>query len=222
MTPYSRRVFISAGSIFFVGSAAEVLKPKTLESPPIELGAKLRIPDHIGSWYAHDDGPVVMPDQGGADGIYDQILAKSFTSPTGHNVSLLFGYSNIQTGLHRLHRPEACYDSAGYLISRAKKEIFEIPKYAKIKGNSFIASRPGSSECVFYWTRLGFSFPQSNAEQTELLIKKNLSGVSVDGILVRISTFVENGIDPFLVASEFCNNLFACVDANTRILMVGV
>ena len=217
----SRRQIVLGCTLLVAGPVSEYLRPRNAQRPGVPKGSRITLPTRCGAWNVRDTGDIILPDANATTGLYDQIEAKAYEASGLPQVMLMVAYGGLQTGPHRLHRPEDCYDAAGFRIHDHMRQDIPITARATIPAQSFIASRPDRDEVVLYWTRVGEAFPNSLAGQTRLTEQAALKGNIPDGILVRFSIASEHGADMSRYFKQFAEAFYLGSDEVTRKLIGG-
>jgi EpsI family protein len=148
------------------------------------------IPAKVGGWTAEKSSEVVLaaPDET-SDKLYQNLETRIYTGDALPAIMFLCAYSNVQKNDVQVHRPEVCYPASGYPITKNVAEKITVGKQ-DINARFLIADRGGPQEMILYWTRVGASFPIDWQSQRIEMAKANLSGTVPDGVLLRVSTIM--------------------------------
>jgi EpsI family protein len=186
--PMDRRSMLLGG--LFAASAGAVLLRQPREKIDYLGANKLEklIPKAFGQWeFATTSGLVVPPEDALESAIYSQLLTRVYTDGINAPVMLLIAQSAGQTGILQIHRPEVCYPAGGYQLSGLMPSALTAgPR--PVRGNRLTATRPGRSEQILYWTRIGDAMPTTWGQQRWTIARDNLRGKIPDAVLVRVSS----------------------------------
>ena len=106
---------------------------------------------------------------------------------------LAIAYASVQKQEIKIHQPEVCYQAAGFKIVRVNEHEFKLGNHANsIKGKQVLFRKDNRLEALSYWIRLGEAFPQSGMEMRLKILREGLKGKIDDGVLVRVSTLIED------------------------------
>ncbi|HYZ47752.1 MAG TPA: EpsI family protein, partial [Sphingomonas sp.] len=196
----SRRELIVGGACMAAAASAEVARPHnrvSLLGPHQSLEAA--VPRAFGRWKMREGEGIVTPQSENslAAKLYNQSVARFYEDPDGNAVMLLIAYGNTQSDTLQLHRPEVCYPAFGFEIVENRPAEIPLGHGAVLPTRNLVASLPGREERISYWTRIGEYLPVSNGEQREVRFRIALAGVIPDGVLVRISNFLEEDDQAF-------------------------
>ncbi|HEX8485485.1 exosortase C-terminal domain/associated protein EpsI [Sphingomonas sp.] len=180
-----RRQIVMGGALLAAAATATLLRPVRTTRALSRGAMAAMVPLRIGEYrYASSTGLIVAdPNETGET--YDQVLTRIYVADGKPPIMLLIAYGGAQdTGL-ALHRPDACYPSAGYQLSdRETTGLSGVPSGTAV---ALTAARGDRIEQLYYWTRIGRQFPATAVEQKLAVFAANLRGVLPDGVLVRLS-----------------------------------
>ena len=166
-------------------------------------------------------GDVILPDGGPDTGIYDQILGVNYQAAGAPEVMVLAAYCGLQTGPHRMHRPEVCYDASGFKLENSHPIKFHVKDQTAWDGRSLIARRGDRVEFINYWSRIGNSFPTDTSSQNKILLQDSFRGIIPDGILVRFSVIQRHDQITEAFLNDFANEMIANLDPTSKKLLLG-
>jgi EpsI family protein len=157
------------------------------------------IPAEFGQWseVRNDDGavsPSLQDEHGRPIAVYDRIVSRTYVEPGHPPVMLMIAYKRQQYQEDRVHRPELCYYSQGFVVTQPAKHELQIDHHT-ISEASFVAEAPQRRETVLYFIRIGSALTESSTAERLALFKAGLSNTIPDGILVRASV-VEDPSSP--------------------------
>lgn len=134
---------------------------------------------------------------------------------------LLVAYGAALDGSLTIHRPEACYPSAGFKIT--KTQLVPLPQRSPVRNAAFLtAKRGGKREQILYWTRIGDAFPRTAFQQKIALMKANFHRRLPDGVLVRLSVVTNDQADALRLLSWFNDELLQGLGHEGRRILLGV
>jgi len=180
------------------------------------------VPLSIGHWrYASASGLVLPPPDQLEQLLYDQQVTREYEAADALPVMLLMAYGSSQSGMMQVHRPEVCYPSGGFKLSRT--EFIQMPtgEGTSIPCRFFTATSDTRTEHVLYWTRIGPMLPTSWTQQRIAVMRSNLSGYIPDGLLVRISTVAQDRNQALAVLGKFTPQMLIASGARGRRLLIG-
>lgn len=185
----SRRDLLIGGASLAAAGAAYARMPR---DPLMLIGSDQLdkiVPLKIGDWsYESASGLVLPPPDQLARLLYDQQVARSYTSPDQLPVMLLLAYGSSQSGMLQIHRPEICYPASGFRLTETQVTSVPLDGNRGVPSRSFTANSDTRIEHVLYWTRIGQLVPTSWWGQRLAVVRSNLQGKIPDGLLVRLST----------------------------------
>ncbi len=218
-TLVSRRALaIGLGSAATAGVAG-LMTPRRRQASVNRVPLGEIVPTAVGPWRAQTAGDFILPEDAAADSAYDQVLTRRFVAPAGPDIMLLIAHGAAQSGLMRVHRPEVCYDSAGFTIRGLHSLDLNVAPARTIAAQAFVGVREDRVESVLYWTRIAGFFPRTLTAQRLAMLKLGLEGVIPDGVLVRISALGDSQVTPTL--AQFADDLVRQSGAQARALLLG-
>lgn len=219
----NRRDLLIGGTLLAGAGAAYALTPRERLNLLGSADLEKAIPKSFAGWAELPSSAIVLPKPTPgslADRLYDQTVSRVFESETDVPVMLVVAYGSTQSDQLQLHRPEACYTAVGFQISDSRRVDIDLGR-ARIPARALLASTDERREPVLYWTRIGDSLPTSGAEQRSMKFEQELRGVIADGVLVRMSTVVPDGVDAVAGLKRFARALIEAVPAAVRPALVG-
>lgn len=188
-----------------------------------KINLEAMIPLEFGTWRLDHSiaPPMVNPDaEGLLNKIYNQTLSRIYVNNEGERVMLSIAYGQDQvTDLH-VHRPEICYASSGFKVSKMTKTFVET-SIGRIPVMQLVAKKVGRSEPITYWIRVGDSLTRGWIEQKLTAIGYGLAGKIPDGLLFRISTISNDELNAYLIQQNFLSALLQTVQNKDRHWLVG-
>jgi len=218
----SRRDMMFGGAMLAAAGVAFARMPR-ISSMSIGKGQLDKIvPLTIGNWrYVSASGLVLPPPDQLQQLLYDQQVARSYESGDSLPVMLLMAYGSSQSGMLQVHRPEICYPSGGFRLS--KTEVIQLPLNdgAQFPVRIFTATGDTRIEHVIYWTRIGSMLPTSWTAQRIAVMRSNLEGLVPDGLLVRTSVITQNRDEALATMRRFIGQMLEATGKNGRRLLIG-
>jgi len=153
-------------------------------------------------------------------GVYDQVLERVYRRPDGIQVMLCVAYGGRQSdGLH-VHRPENCYRGAGFEVSGLTRIALELADRT-VLASRLLATRPGRSEPITYWTLFGDRVENDPREANWMKLRAGLQGQVLDGMLIRVSTIDNNAARAHPLQASFADALVRAIDPGYRTRVIG-
>jgi len=218
----SRRDLLIGGASLAAAGAAYARMPRD----PLMLIGKDEldkiIPLKIGDWaYETASGLVLPPPDQLARLLYEQQVARSYTSPDDLPVMLLLAYGSSQSGMLQIHRPEICYPASGFRLTETQITSIPLSANRAIASRSFTANSDTRVEQVLYWTRIGELVPTSWVGQRLAVVRSNLQGQIPDGLLVRISTVSDDAGQAQATLKRFARALIEGLPLTRQRMLIG-
>jgi EpsI family protein len=159
-----------------------------------------------------------------SDAIYDQVLMRTYQDQSGSQVMLALAYAGEQRQEIKIHQVEVCYPAQGFQLISMQNHVFNIKGYpTPINGKQLIFKKGNKIEAVSYWIRLGNSFPMSGLQMRLKILREGLKGKIDDGVLVRVSTLIEDesqALKAYQLQEFFLADLLADVQMTAPNLLV--
>jgi len=218
-------VSLAMGALMILSSILTVLMtPSVLNAGQREkFDLETIIPKEFNNWTVDLSvaSLLVSPEVEGVIGkIYDQTLSRTYINKQGVRVMLSIAYGGDQsTDLH-IHRPEVCYASGGFNISKKNKAYLETA-IGQIPVMRMVAKLGIRNEPITYWVRVGDSLTRGWFEQKLASIRYGLSGQVPDGLLFRVSTISNDEEQSYFSQKEFLTDLLQAVQSKDRHWLVG-
>ena len=213
--------------LVFTAIASVLATPKfrTLEKHPV---LEEVVPLQFGEWKEkpspHVQVSVNTFAQAITDALYDQVLMRTYQDKSGNQIMLALAYAGEQRQEIKIHQPEVCYPAQGFQMLGIHSHGFNIPGYPfPINGKQLIFKKNNRIEAVSYWIRLGNSFPSSGMEMRLKMLKDGLTGHLDDGVLVRVSTLINDESDApasYQLHEKFLVELVRAVELSAPHLIV--
>lgn len=222
MKRVDRRLFLQSGLLAGGALAAFAARPGRARPPVDQARLDRAIPDAIGPYRgepAHDI--VLAPQDELSDRIYDRYIARAFQAPDQPRILLVAAYGATQDYRLQLHRPESCYPASGWALAPSQAVMLPIAGRTPIPGVTMTATRPGRSEQVLYWTRIGDAFPVDRWAARRQILVRSLQRDPPDGVILRLSMPDWIGGSAIDRLAAFNRALLARMSAPARDLFLG-
>lgn len=188
-----------------------------------KLNLETIIPLEFENWRIDPSSEILMinPDtQGLLNKIYSQTLSRTYINNNAERVMLSIAYGRDQsTDLH-IHRPEICYASSGFEVSRMTKSLVET-KVGRIPVMRMVAKQGTRNEPITYWIRVGDSLTRGWIEQKLAVIAYGLTGKAPDGLLFRISNVSNDEQDSYRIQQTFLTAILQAMHSEDRHWLIG-
>ncbi len=218
----SRRTIVVSGALLAVAGVAAVAKPRRYRPDPAgvtPLGSL--IPAQIGTWTQQPDSALVVPDETNAGSEHEQTLTRVYAEPNAPPLMMLISNHVARTEKFNLHRPEWCYQAAGFRLEDFRKFALDVGAAKPVAGRIFTAIREDRVEQVLYWMRVEDDFPTNAHEQGWVIFRNGLSGFNVDGALVRLSVISRDLHAGQAMLESFATAMVRTSGPSGRKLLVG-
>ncbi len=218
----SRRDLLIGGASLAAAGAAFARMPHD----PLMLIGKDQldkiVPLKVDNWtFDTTSGLVLPPPDQLARLLYDQQVARSYTSPDQLPVMLLLAYGSSQSGMLQIHRPEICYPASGFKLTETQVTSVPLTQSVALPSRSFTANSDTRVEQVLYWTRIGELVPTGWWSQRFAVVRSNLHGKIPDGLLVRLSTVSNDADQAQATLKKFARAMLEEMSPATRRMLIG-
>src|SRR3546814_524945 len=219
----SRRDLIVGGLCAGGMGAASALVPRTVMASHRDVTLDKAIPKTIGPWQQIEAvGNVLPQDEDSLSAqLYSQLVSRVYAGSGRDAVMMVIAYGDSQSDTLQLHRPEVCYEAAGFRITRSEPVAFDAGLRAPLTGRYVVAEAAYRKEAILYWTRIGDALPVSRLDQQMSKLEAALDGVVPDGTLSRLSVLVESNQPMPESLPEFARLLLKQLSRPAREALVG-
>src|SRR3546814_9043666 len=107
----------------------------------------------------------------------DLIVSRVYAGSGRDAVMMVIAYGDSQSDTLQLHRPEVCYEAAGFKITRSEPVAFDVGLRAPLTGRYVVAEAAYRKEAIPYWTRIADALPVSRLDQQMSKLEAALDGV---------------------------------------------
>ena len=154
------------------------------------------IPAKFGEWaQIADPFTQVRLTTGGNDlasQLYDKVVMRTYANKNGDRVMLAIAYALEQKQDIKIHRPEVCYVAQGFQLLSKANNTMSVPAAKPIKALRLLVRNQSRYETVSYWVRIGDDYPTSGMSARLKILRDGLKGKVLDGVLVRVSTAIND------------------------------
>jgi len=179
-----------------------------------KLNLESMIPEQFGDWRTDTTVLPVAPSpelQAMVDQTYDQTLSRTYVDQAGRRIMLSIAYSREYGKGSQYHRPEVCYPSQGFQISK------EIPaalatQHGNLSVKHLVAVLGSRNEPITYWFVVGGRQAQSTVGVRLTQIAVGLSGKVPDGLLFRVSSIDHDEAHAFQLQESFIQKILEAID----------
>lgn len=203
--PLLRAVWLLAAMMLAVG-LAQGFKPERLMAdrlPAIDL--KRQVPAEFSGWRVDPDTAPVLPDpslQQRLDSVYDQTLARTYVNAQGERVMLTIAYGRDQSSeATAVHRPEFCYGAQGFDIRGAGIGHVALPA-GQVRVQRLVGKLGPRVEPISYWVTLADEATLPGVGRKLEQLRHGFAGEVADGMLVRVSTLTQPGVESSFAAQD--------------------
>jgi EpsI family protein len=219
-----RRELLMGSACLASAGAAFALTPRHRLSRLGDARLDQITPRRIGEWSSRDVAGLAPPST--ADSLvaelYDELVERVYRhASTGAEIMMLLAHGVSQTNDLQLHRPEACYPAFGFKLSHNQSRALSIATGVLLPARRLVASGPGQSECVVYWTRIGDFLPTSGGAERMARLQSAMRGFVCDGVLARFSMEDHDTERAFALLERFIPDFLEAVSASARPAFIG-
>ena len=151
------------------------------------------VPLQLGEWENKPSSSVQVSVNSISDAVYDQVLMRTYENRSGKQVMLAIAFAAQQRQEVKIHQPEVCYPAQGYKLLAIRPHDFTVESsLSSVKGKQLLFKNNARLEAVSYWVRIGDAYPVSGWEMRVKIFKDGLKGKVADGVLVRVSTVIND------------------------------
>jgi EpsI family protein len=200
--------------------------------PAVEMGSvdlNKQIPTEFGRWREVRTALIPMdlsPREGetNSEMPYDQTLMRTYVRDDGSAVMLALAYGRVLRQEVKIHRPELCYVSQGFAVTRKEASNVDLGAGATVTAYRLMTGNDNRKEPITYWIRIGDTISM-NAWQTRTeILRDGLRGRIPDGILVRVSQALPHSAptdSSYDLQNQFLRDLYAALDPAGKTLLRG-
>ncbi|SFW40019.1 exosortase-associated protein EpsI, B-type [Nitrosovibrio sp. Nv17] len=216
---------ILIGLMMLASSAmALLLKPdKTQIEAKEMIGLESLIPKEFSGWRTDETIIPILPPPEVVEKvkvIYDEILARTYVESGGKRIMLTIAYGGDQTGRLRVHRPESCYASQGFLVKKVREEDIRFGSNG-VTVKRLYAQAGARHEPITYWIRIGSETVTGLLGQRLVQLKSGLTGEIPDGLIFRISSIESDAEQAYVLHDRFIRNLLETLAVEQRAKLIG-
>lgn len=221
----SRRDVMLGGLFAASMGAAHALVPRRVMASNRDVDLETAIPPVIGRWHELDMAGNILPQDEGtlSAQLYSQLVSRVYapSGPERDAVMMVIAYGDSQSDTLQLHRPEVCYEAAGFRVIRSEPVHFKTDVSGEISARYLVAEAAYRREAILYWTRIGDALPTDRLQQQLAKLDAGLSGVVPDGTLSRLSVLIDADQPMPPVLTDFANEMMKSISLPARQALVG-
>lgn len=215
-----RQKTLLIGLLLIVVAACEpLLKPTKFLTEHDRINLAYMIPERFAAWHQDDTrvGIVNAQSDSALSRIYDQNLVRTYVNADGQRIMLNIAYGRDQGGGKRLHPPEICYRSQGFMVSENRTAQLN-HSYGVLPIQQFVGNLGGARrEPVTYWVSYGGVVMTDNTQGLLTRLHYAISGIIPDGILFRISSINDQeNPEAFALHERFIRDLIESLSDSDR------
>lgn len=209
-----RWALMAAAAMVGAAGLAAVGQPKQVDlTGRLAIPLEQIFPSQVGNWTIDQSAAgltISARELGQRFQMYSQVLERTYINPQGERVMLSVAYGGDQSGSVQMHRPEVCYQSAGFRVSG--QHDYKLPLGAfGLAATRLLAQTDTRPEPITYWTVLGDEVIRDKHSFQFAQITAGLRGQVADGMLVRISTIDADSTRAYAVQTRFAQSLYQAV-----------
>jgi EpsI family protein len=206
------------------GVLTMVITPKEqFDSRHDEVNLAKIIPSEFDGWKIDASVTPLManPDEVGlVNKIYTQMLLRTYVNQDGERVMLSIAYNRNQRAALHVHRPEVCYLTSGFSVSKLTRTTVNT-KIGPIPVIRLVAREGTRNEPITYWIRVGNTITGGWFGETFTTLKYGLAGKIPDALLFRTSTISNDDQSSYKVQQAFLTSLLHSMRSGDRHWLVG-
>jgi len=212
------------GLMLIVVAACEpLLKPTKFLAEHDRVNLARMIPERFAGWHQDDTrvGIVNAQTDSALSRLYDQNLVRTYVNADGQRIMLNVAYGRDQGGDKRLHPPEICYRSQGFMISETRTAQLNYA-YGAIPIQQFVGNLGGvRREPVTYWVSYGDVVMDGATQGRLARLHYVFRGLIPDGILFRVSSINDQeSRDAFALHERFIRDLIGSLSDPDRSALI--
>jgi EpsI family protein len=205
------------------GVLTKLMTPNISSGPKVDINLETLIPTEFEDWKLDLSiaSPIVTPGlKDLLEKTYSQTLSRTYVNKKGERIMLSIAYGGAEKADLNNHRPEICYASSGFDISKMTKTFVDTT-FGRIPVMHLVAKQGTRNEPITYWTRIGDSLTRGWIEQKLSVLGYGLAGKAPDGLLVRVSSISNDEQDSYRIQQVFLAALLKAVRSEERHWLVG-
>ena len=187
--------------------------------PRIDL--KESVPDTFGVWRTIDETVQVVKPTTGIEGIYDEVLTRTYVDPKGDRIMLSIAWGDDQRGERQVHRPDICYPSQGFNVETVSDGTLETP-FGDIGVRRLVTSAGPRHEPVTYWVTMAGGVVRNDFDRRIVQLRLLRTRQIPDGLLFRVSSIDRDAAHAFKVQQQFAADLIAAMSPAVRARVSGL
>lgn len=219
----SRRDILIGGLCAGTMGIAHAAVPRRIMASNRKVMLEKVIPNRIGPWQRIEGQGNILPRNEGSLSaqLYSQLVSRIYGAPDRDTVMMVIAYGDSQSDTLQLHRPEVCYEAAGFKITRSVPVSIDVGFNHPLTARYILAEAAYRKEAILYWTRIGDELPTDRWQQQMAKFRAGWAGIVPDGTLARISVLVDGDTDMPESLTEFARDMLHAIPAPARPAVVG-
>jgi EpsI family protein len=133
---------------------------------------------------------------------------------------LSIAYGGDQSDSMAVHKPEVCYPSQGFHITKQTNTTLETG-FHPVPVVRLVAVQNTRVEPITYWIIIGDKVLASGTGRKIEQLKYGLTGKVPDGLLFRVSSITTDENTAFSEQAGFINELLKGVNPDARVRLIG-
>jgi EpsI family protein len=206
-----------------VAGCEPLLKPTKFLAEHDRINLSRMIPERFAAWHQDDTrlGIVNAQSDSALSRLYDQNLVRTYVNADGQRIMLNVAYGRDQGGDKRLHPPEICYRSQGFMISETRTAQLNYA-YGALPIQQFVGNLGGARrEPVTYWVSYGDVVMDGATQGRLARLHYVFRGLIPDGILFRVSSINnQENRDAFALHERFIRDLIGSLSDPDRSALI--
>ncbi|HRH79702.1 MAG TPA: EpsI family protein [Thiobacillaceae bacterium] len=219
-----RKILVGAAMLMAALIALAMTPDKNLAESRNYIDLEQVIPKEFGDWKIDEAlrVAVVNPEvQAKIDAIYSQNLMRTYINSRKQRIMLSIAYGGNQLSEKmQVHRPEYCYKSQGFNLSRVEERELMTPS-GKIPVRRMIAVQGRRFEPITYWITVGEVATLPGFGRKLAQISYGLTGKVPDGMLVRVSTIGLPLDEAYRLEDGFIYKMLESMPSAIRVRVAG-
>jgi len=189
-----------------------------------KIDLELMIPSQFSEWKIDRSITPLQVDpetQNKLNRIYNQTLTRTYINLHGDRIMLSIAYGGDQGDNLAIHKPEVCYYSQGFEISKKSSGQLNT-NFGDLPTKRLVASKGNRNEPITYWVTVGNRAVLPGLEQKIQQLRYGLTGSVPDGMLVRISSIDRDLNKAYKMQDFFIRELLSALQKKDRTRLIGV
>ena len=210
--------------MFLAAIFSSILSPKELMAEKqVKFNLETLVPKQFNSWKIDESLiPIIKSAdlQSSLNKLYTQLLDRTYINDKGQRIMLTIAYGNNQgNDDFQVHRPEFCYISQGFWLNESLEDNINLGK-GKLSVRRLEATKGRRIEPITYWITVGEKATLPGFGRKLAQLSYGLTGKIPDGMLVRVSSIMDDRQGAYKLHDEFIKELIQSIDKDDQIKIV--